>query len=305
MNAPFIAETPALAAVHALVRAHYAAGRRETAIGSLRIVGSDVVTDRIASFYHPCFCLILEGAKETQLGSRRYRYGAGDVLVASVDLPVTAQIVAAPYLGIAMTLNTDVLADLIIDSGLEDTPPPTGMAVSQADDDIASAVLRMLRLLDRPRDIAALAPLIERELLYLLLNGPHRAMLKQIALPDSRMARIRRAIDWIRGHYQKTLKIETLAALAAMSPSAFHRHFKAVTNMSPLQFQKHMRLQEARRRLLTDGGEVAAIGFAVGYDSPSQFSREYHRLFGAPPGRDAALMRAGGVGATAEAAAAP
>jgi AraC-like DNA-binding protein len=277
-----------------LARRHYGEHGRQTAIPWLYIVQGEELTGRTATFYQPCCVLVLEGAKETMLGARRYRYGAGQVLVASVDLPVTAQIVAAPYLGVAMRLNTEVLASLLIDAGLDDTPPPAGMAVSDADIDLISALLRLLRLADRPRDIPALAPLIEREILYLLMHGPHRAMLRQIALPDSRMARIRRAIEWIRANYHRALRIDALAGTAAMSPSAFHRHFKAVTNMSPLQFQKHMRLQEARRRLLTDGGEVASIGFAVGYDSPSQFSREYHRLFGAPPGRDAQALRAGG-----------
>lgn len=304
MNSPFQHDGTTFAELKAQATAHHAAHGRETAIPRLVVVGSESCTEKVKSFYHPCFCLILEGAKETQLGNRRYRYGAGDVLVASVDLPVTAQIIEAPYLGVAMELNVGALADLILDAGLEDAPPPSGLAVARADDDFVSAMLRLMRLLDRPRDIAALAPLIERELLYFLIHGPHRAMLRQIAVPDSRMGRVRRAIDWIRGNYQKALRIEALADLSAMSPSAFHRHFKAVTNMSPLQFQKHMRLQEARRRLLTEGGEVAMIGFSVGYDSPSQFSREYHRLFGAPPGRDAAVLRAGGA-AMAGAAAAP
>jgi AraC-like DNA-binding protein len=304
MNAPFQPETRGLAELRALARRHCAERGRETALPWLRFAASDTVTDRIASFYHPCFCLILDGAKDSMLGARRYRYGAGDALVASVDLPVTAQIVEAPYLGVVASLNSDVLAELLLDAGLADTPPPAGMAVARADEDLVSAVTRLVGLLDRPRDLAALAPLVEREILYLLVNGPHRAMLRQIALPDSRMARVRRAIDWIRGNYHKALRIEALAGLAAMSPSAFHRHFKAVTNMSPLQFQKQMRLQEARRRLLS-GGEVAAIGFSVGYDSPSQFSREYHRLFGVPPGRDAALLRAASPSAADHAAAEP
>ncbi|MBP0649922.1 AraC family transcriptional regulator, partial [Mycobacterium tuberculosis] len=135
--------------------------------------GSDVATDKMKSFYHPCFCLILEGAKESHLGNRRYRYSAGEVLVASVDLPVTAQVVEAPYLVVATSLNVAVLADLLIDAGFADTPPPSGMAVARADHDLVSAVLRLIRLIERPRDVPALAPLIEREILYHLMNGPH------------------------------------------------------------------------------------------------------------------------------------
>ena len=291
MTAPQTPPVEALADLRDLVRRQAGRARGETVLPELRIVASEAATGKVASFYNPCFCLILEGAKETQLGARRYRYGAGDILVASVDLPVVGQIVEAPYLGVAMSLDRAALADLIVDAGAADTPPPTGLAVSQADADLISAVTRLVGLIERPRDAPTLAPLVEREILYHLINGPHRAMLRQIALPDSRMGRVRRAIDWIRGNYDKALRIEALAALAHMSPSAFHRHFKAVTGMSPLQFHKRMRLQEARRRLF-GGGEVATIGFAVGYDSASQFSREYHRMFGAPPGRDAQALRA-------------
>ncbi|MGL4287001.1 MAG: helix-turn-helix domain-containing protein [Phreatobacter sp.] len=141
-----------------------------------------------------------------------------------------------------------------------------------------------------------LAPLIEREILYRLMLGEQGAMLRQIALADSRLSQVRRAIGWIKQHYDRPLRIETLAGIARMSPSSLHRHFKAVTAMSPLQFQKRIRLQQARLRVLSEQADTASIGFAVGYESPSQFNREYRRLFGTPPGRDAARLR----GATAE-----
>ena len=166
------------------------------------------------------------------------------------------------------------------------------MATSEAGPDLLDAVARMLRLLDRPEDVAVLAPLIEREILWRLLTGPHGAMIRQIGLADSGLSHVSRAIRWIRDNYSEPMRIADLARLAGMSTSAFHRHFRAVTNLSPLQFQKRIRLQEARSLLVSRAGDVAGVGHLVGYDNPSQFNREYRRLFGAPPGQDAARLRA-------------
>ena len=154
------------------------------------------------------------------------------------------------------------------------------------------AVIRMLRLLDRPADAPVLAPLIEREILWRLLTGPHGDVVRQIGLADSGLSHITRAIGWIRDNYAEPMRIADLARLAGMSASAFHRHFRAVTTMSPLQFQKRIRLQEARSLLVAQPGDVAGVGHLVGYDSPTQFNREYRRLFGAPPGQDATRLRA-------------
>ncbi len=157
-------------------------------------------------------------------------------------------------------------------------------------------MVRLIRLLDQPADIPILAPLAERELLYRLLQGPQGPVLRQIALRDSHLSRIGRAIDWIRLHYDKSCRIEELAEIAGMSPSTFHRHFKAATAMSPLQYQKQVRLQEARHLLLVQSISAGGAAFAVGYESPSQFSREYTRQFGLPPARDAARLRGMPVG---------
>jgi transcriptional regulator GlxA family with amidase domain len=165
------------------------------------------------------------------------------------------------------------------------------MGVSKAPGELLDAVVRLLRLLDHPTDVPVLAPLIEREILWRLLCGEQGPMLRQIGLADSRLSQLSHAIRWIRANYAKMLRIEELAQMAAMSVSSFHRHFRAVTSMSPIQYQKQIRLQEARARLLAQSKDVAAVGFAVGYDSPSQFSREYSRVYGAPPGRDAARLR--------------
>jgi transcriptional regulator GlxA family with amidase domain len=169
---------------------------------------------------------------------------------------------------------------------------PAGIAVSDASPDLLDAVARRLALLDAPADAAALAAGLEREILWRLLTGPRGATVRQIGLADSHLAHLARAIRWIREHYDETLRVEELAALATMSVSSFHRHFRAVTAMTPIQYQKEIRLRAAQARLLAEPGDVAGAGFAVGYDSPSQFSREYRRRFGVPPSHDAHALRA-------------
>lgn len=168
---------------------------------------------------------------------------------------------------------------------------PTGIAVSDASPALLDAIDRLLVLLDAPDDAAALAAGVEREVLWRLVTGPQGTTVRQIGLADSRLAHLARAIGWIRGHYDEALRVEELAALATMSVSSFHRHFRAVTSMTPIQFQKQIRLNEARARLLAETGDVTSVGLAVGYDSPSQFSREYRRMFGLPPSRDVLALR--------------
>jgi AraC-like DNA-binding protein len=171
-----------------------------------------------------------------------------------------------------------------------------GIAVGDVTDDLLDPVVRLLRLLDRPADIPILAAATEREILWRLINGEQGPMIRQIGLADSRLSQVARGIRWIREHYADLFRIEDAARVAGMSVTSFHRHFRAVTTMSPLQFQKQIRLQHARTRLIGAPHDVAAIGYDVGYDSPSQFSREYRRLFGAPPGQDAARLQAVGDG---------
>ena len=222
-----------------------------------------------------------------------FRYDAGKYLAVSVELPVRGQVVEAPYAALSIALDPVKVAGLILEMA---TPAPTGsstaLEVHEAGPDLLDAILRLLRLLDRPDDIAVLAPMLEREVLWRLLQGPSGAMVRQIGLAESRLSQVNRAIQWLRANLAAPMQVEALARLAGMSPASFHRHFKAVTAMSPLQYQKQLRLQAARTLLLTQPGDVAGAGFSVGYDSASQFSREYARLFGAPPGRDAARLRA-------------
>jgi len=244
--------------------------------------------------------LVAQGAKRLALGDRVYDYRAGQYLVASVDLPVTGHFVDVapehPALGFGLVLRSSVVAELLLRAGPTDLPPapggaPSGIAVSDAPDELVDAAVRMLRLLDQPRDAAILAPLIEREIVWRLLTGEQGAAVRQLGLADSSLAHVARAVRWIRDHYAESFRVEDAARVSGMSVSAFYRNFQAVTAMSPIQFQKQIRLQQARLLLATRVHDVTGVSHRVGYDSPSQFSREYRRQFGAPPSRDALRLR--------------
>lgn len=244
--------------------------------------------------------LVAQGAKRLALGDRVYDYGAGQYLVASVELPVTGHFVDAspehPALGFGLVLRPSVVAELLLRAGPANLPPgaagtPSGIAVSDAPAELVEAAVRMLRLLDRPRDAAVLAPLVEREIVWRLLTGEQGATVRQLGLADSSLAHVSRAVHWIRDHHAEAFRVRDAARVSGMSVSAFYRNFQAVTAMSPIQFQKQIRLQQARLLLATGARDVTGVAQRVGYDSPSQFSREYRRQFGAPPSRDAARLR--------------
>ncbi|CAN5592571.1 AraC family transcriptional regulator [soil metagenome] len=250
------------------------------------------------------FALIAQGAKSLALGNRIYEYRAGQYLVASVDVPVTGQFTEAsptlPALGFGLTLRPAVIAELLLGHAAElpladRATAGSGVAVSDASPRLLDAVVRMVRLLDHPRDLPVLAPLIEREILWLLITGEQGATVRHLGLAESSLTRVGHAVNWIRDHYADAIRVDELASISRMSPSAFHRSFQAVTAMSPIQFQKQIRLQEARILLMSAPREVARTAFAVGYESASQFSREYRRQFGAPPGQDAARLRPAGM----------
>ncbi|MER7758133.1 AraC family transcriptional regulator [Streptomyces sp. NPDC097619] len=243
--------------------------------------------------------LIAQGSKRLVLGDRVLAYGPGEYLVASVDLPVTGQFVGAtpehPALGFGLTLDPSDVAALLLRSGTGPTPratggPPPGIAVSRAPDALLDAVVRLLRLLDEPRDRDVLAPLVKQEILWRLLTGEQGRAVRQLGLADSSLSHVSRAVQWIREHYAEPFRVEELARRTGMSPSAFYRNFHAVTAMSPLRFQKQIRLRQARLLLATHPRDVTGVGHRVGYDSPSQFSREYRRQFGLPPSEDAARL---------------
>lgn len=245
----------------------------------------------------PVFGLVAQGAKRAVLGDRVFDYGVGEYLIVGVDLPLVANVTDAsatvPFLGFGFTLNRAAIARLLLDAGFEgDRSAPPGIATSKAEADLLDPIIRLLRLLDQPGDARILAPGIEREILWRLVNGDQGMVVRQLGLADSRLSQIGRAVRWIRAHHAEALRIDALARIADMSATSFFRHFRAITSLTPIQYQKQVRLQEARARLMIEPGHVAAVGFAVGYDSPSQFSREYRRLFGTPPTRDVALLQA-------------
>ena len=280
-----------------LIERHCDGPRFETPIPRVTLLRSLAQTGPARVLYEPLFCVVAQGRKQVMIGDRVLIYDAAKYLVVSVDLPASGSIIEAspsePYLAFSLRLDRAALAEMLLEMAeAEDHgAPAAGMAVSPVDADLLDPVIRMLRLLDRLGDQSILAPLAEREILYRLLNGAQGGMLRQIALADSRLSCVSRVIDWIKRNYSDPIRVEMLAEIAGMSASSFHRHFKAVTSMSPLQFQKQIRLQEARRLLLAQRTDVGSIGFAVGYESQSQFSREYSRMFGAPPARDAARLR--------------
>jgi AraC-like DNA-binding protein len=255
-----------------------------------------------ASMSGTILAIIAQGTKRLALGDRVLEYRAGQYLVASVDLPVTGHFIDAsldhPALGFGLVLRPQVIASLLLEHrvehrrGARGEPAPPGIAVSDASDELIDAAVRMLRLLDHPRDIPVLAPMIEREILWRLVTGEQGATVRQLGLADSNLARVSHALEWLRDHHAEPVRVDELADMSGMSVSAFHRNFRAVASMSPIQFQKQIRLQEARLLLVTSLNDVAGAGYAVGYDSPSQFSREYRRQFGTSPGRDATLLRA-------------
>jgi AraC-like DNA-binding protein len=288
-----------LAQLKALIARHARDGVTPTALDGVVVISTDATTEPVGAMAEPTLAVVAQGTKQAVLNDRVFAYGAGQFLVVSVDLLLTAHISqassAAPFLAVGLRLKPAAIAALLLEtttpSGDRGSRRPAGIAVSDAEPALLDAVVRLLGLLDHPQDVAALGSAYEREILWRLLNGAQGAMVRQIGLADSQLSQVGRAMGWIRKHYDQTIRIEELASLSAMSVSSFHRHFRAVTEMTPIQFQKQIRLQEARARLIAQPRDVAGVGFAVGYESASQFSREYRRQFGNPPGQDAARLR--------------
>ncbi|MCV7320848.1 AraC family transcriptional regulator [Mycolicibacterium confluentis] len=259
------------------------------------------------SLTEPLLVVMTQGGKRLLLGDEVFEYRAGQILIVTASLPVTGQYLdtTRPSMGVGLVLRPAALAELALRAPAlpRTTSAAPAMATGEADAELLDAVARLVRLLDRPADAPVLAPLYEQEILWRLLVGPHGATVRQIALADSHLTHLNRAISWMRDNYAEPMRIEGLAQMAGMSTSAFHRHFRSVTAMSPLQFQKQIRLQSARSLLVAESDDIAGVGHRVGYDSPSQFTREYRRLFGAPPSLDAARLR--GLGAAPEPALLP
>jgi AraC-like DNA-binding protein len=256
------------------------------------------------------FALVAQGAKRLALGERVFDYAAGQYVVASVDVPIIGQFTEAsveePALGFGLVLKPTAVAELLLQDAERSraaNPPPEAISVSDAGDELIDAVVRLVRLLDSPRDRDVLAPLVIREILWRVITGVQGDAVRQMGLADSGLTQIARAVKWIRENYGQPFRVQELADASGMSVSAFHRNFQAVTTMSPIRFQKQIRLQEARLLLAAGPADVARVGHRVGYDSPSQFSREYRRQFGAPPGQDAARLRSAPTGKGGEAGA--
>jgi AraC-like DNA-binding protein len=241
----------------------------------------------------PRFCVVAQGSKEVLLGTERYRYDSARYLLVSAGVPLVGHVIEAsreePYLALGLTLNPAVVTSVLIESGPQvsrSNGDVRAVAVSRLDSNLLDAVVRLVRLLDSPSDYAVLAPLVVREIVYRLLIGDQGDRLRQVAVIDGRVHRIAKAIEIIGKDRDKPLRVGDIARQLGVSVSGLHSQFKAVTGMSPLQFQKQLRLQEARRLLLAGEVDVARAGYRVGYDDPSHFSREYKRLFGEPPLRD-------------------
>ncbi len=254
-----------------------------------------------AGLTEPLLVVLVQGGKRILLGGNVFEYRAGQCLVATANLPITGNFLGAtpevPAMGLSIALRAQVIAPLLqeIPAGrFADCPPRSAIATCDADVHLLDALVRMMHLLDHPDAIPVLAPMIEREILWRLLTGPLGAMVRQVGLADSGLSRIGRVIQWIRDNYAEPIRIADLARLAGMSESALHRHFRAITSLSPVQYQKRIRLQEARTLLIARAGDVAGVAHLVGYESASQFSREYRRLFGASPAQDALRLRADG-----------
>lgn len=286
-----------LAELRSLLLRHARGQRTETLIPRVSLSRGHATTGPLPGMYEPMLCLIVQGAKRVIIGDRVLDYDPGNCFVTTIEVPATGRIVKAsvnkPYLAIGFIFEPDLIAELLkYMPSTSDDAPQAGFAVGPVSRDLIEAWTRMIRLVDRPADIPILAPMAEREILYRLMQGPQAALLRQIVHSDSRVSQIRRALAWIRTHFDQPLRIEQIAGVAGMSLSTFHRHFKAVTVMSPLQYQKKIRLQQARRLLVIEKQEATEVAYSVGYESPSQFSREYARQFGSSPARDAARLRA-------------
>ncbi len=271
--------------------------RTETAIPRVAMVQGEIPEHMLAAVYEPMINLILHGSKTMTVGEQTLHYDPATYFVMSIELPAVGTVHPAstgePYLAVSLTLDpvalTTLLADLPLPADRHDQDP--GFSVAPVTPQLMDAWVRLLRLMGDPQSIAALAPAYEREILYRVLQGPHGWMLREIAAPDSAMARVNQAIQWIRRDFAESIRVEHMAEKAAMSVSAFHRHFKAVTTLSPLQYQKRVRLLQARTLMVANARSVTAAAFEVGYESSTQFSRDYAKVFGLPPSRDAARIQ--------------
>jgi AraC-like DNA-binding protein len=277
-------------------------GHHSTPIRSLELIRTSVSTVCMPTVYQPCLAFVVQGRKRAILNDEIFHYDALNYLVVSLTLPAMGQVIEAseerPYMALRLNLDLEDVARLLLELD-ERGPPPgapdRGLFVARMDEGLLDAVLRMIKLIDAPEDAAILAPLVQREIYYRVLRGDLGHRLASAARGEDGNHRVVRAVEWLKHRFAEPLRIEDLADAVHMSPSALHHRFKAITAMSPLQFQKHLRLHEARRLMFSDGVDCAVAGHRVSYESASQFSREYRRLFGAPPRAEIARLRETGL----------
>jgi len=272
--------------------------KRVTDIPGLILVRMTTLTAPACMTYEPSIAVIAQGRKQVELGPTTFIYDESRYLLTSVDLPIVSRVVeasaAVPFLALALKLEMPVVRELL---GREEipvsntSPDSPAMATAETTVELLSACCRLVDLLNSPQDIPFLSGLIQREIIYRILQGPSGARLRAIATLGDQSYRTAKAIAWIRAHYAKPLRVDELAEIAGMGVSTLHHHFRALTAMSPLQYQKQVRLQAARTRMLIDGLDAASAAFEVGYESASQFNREYSRFFGQPPMRDIRTLR--------------
>ncbi|HHG3022798.1 TPA: AraC family transcriptional regulator N-terminal domain-containing protein [Vibrio parahaemolyticus] len=274
------------------------ANQYDTPISGLRFSRWTTPTPPTSYTHNPSICLIAQGRKRVLLGEESFIYDANHFLISSVDLPIIANIIEAseeqPYLGLIMELDLTEISQLIVDSELAFTQSKEaqkGIAVGELSESLLDAFVRLAELLDEGQNIKILAPIIKREIFYRLLMSEQGTRLHPIVTAGSHSHQIAKAIDWLKNNFVKPLSVGDLASYTGMSKSSFYTHFRSMTSMTPLQFQKKLRLSEARRLMLTENLDAMAATFKVGYESPSQFSREYSRLFGAPPSKNIKLLR--------------
>lgn len=256
------------------------------------------LTEPRSVVYEPSICMVVQGSKRVLLGNETYVYDENHYLITSVNLPTFVQAIEAskerPLLGLKLTFDIQEVSQLLVDSNFPHQRAQQnchGMATSEVTLPLLTAFQRLIDLFDEEQEIPVLAPIIRKEIIYRLLMGEQGARLRQIASAGSQSQQIARAIEWLKNNFSQQLRIDDLASQARMSVSSFHNHFRSMTALSPLQYQKHLRLYEARRLMLAESLDAANAAFQVGYESPSQFSREYNRLFGAPPLRDISKLR--------------
>ncbi|MER8612662.1 AraC family transcriptional regulator [Mesorhizobium sp. M0435] len=271
-------------------------GIAQTPVPGLTLIRETTPTVLHYAIYKPLVALVLQGSKQVTMGSRTFDFGAGESLLITADVPTVSQITRAniskPYLSLVFDLDPAVIEGLVVEIGSAPYAANTPVRIDPTETEVADAALRLVRLLDRPASLPVLQNQLIRELHFWLLSGRHGGAIRSLGVAESHAQRVARAVGLIRANFARPLRVERLAGAAGMSASSFHEHFRAITSLTPLQFQKQVRMIEARRMMLANGEVISNAAYAVGYESIPQFTREYARMFGLPPARDIKAVKA-------------